>query len=235
MVEESTEDPRLSKEPESGSPGFWEGYPSVVRLLFRSAGARSFSNFDPRLAMWAAFFRRFAARSWKPLRSARCLVARAPGSGHSSFSTVGADDVEHEENDGQVADEQGAPQGGHTAKKFADLKGQEQGARNQGYPLGPGATSPQAIAFCEAQRCIRKSDASRRPQARVGHVVGEVEKELGGTAIGTDMEQGEQTLCVEPDILVHESKRTESHQHHKNTLEEFEGSYGLEHLPLTAV
>src|ERR1035437_8025378 len=44
MVEESSEDPRLSKEPESGSPGFWEGYPSVVRLLFRPAGARSFSH-----------------------------------------------------------------------------------------------------------------------------------------------------------------------------------------------
>jgi hypothetical protein len=43
-VEESSEDPRLSKEPESGSPGFWEGYPSVVRLLFRPAGARSFSH-----------------------------------------------------------------------------------------------------------------------------------------------------------------------------------------------
>jgi hypothetical protein len=35
---------RLSKEPESGSPGFWEGYPSLVRLLFRPAGARSFSH-----------------------------------------------------------------------------------------------------------------------------------------------------------------------------------------------
>src|ERR1019366_3332624 len=44
MVEESTEDPRLSKEPESGSPRFWEGYPSVVRLLFRPDGARSFSH-----------------------------------------------------------------------------------------------------------------------------------------------------------------------------------------------
>src|ERR1035437_3143331 len=45
MVEESTEDSRLSKEPESGCPGFWEGYPSVVRLLFfRPAGARSFSH-----------------------------------------------------------------------------------------------------------------------------------------------------------------------------------------------
>src|ERR1035438_8084958 len=50
---------------------------------------------------WAAFFRRFAVKSWKPLRSARCLVTRAPGSSHSSFSTVAADDVEHEENDGK--------------------------------------------------------------------------------------------------------------------------------------
>src|ERR1039457_901549 len=44
MVEESSEDPRLSKEPESGSPGFWERYPSVVSLLFRPAGACSFSH-----------------------------------------------------------------------------------------------------------------------------------------------------------------------------------------------
>jgi hypothetical protein len=49
------------------------------------------------------------------------------------------------------------------------------------------------------------------------------------------MEQGEETLGVQPDIFVHEGKGTQSHQHHENTLEKFESGYGLEHLPLTAV
>src|ERR1039458_4387803 len=71
MVEESSEDPRLSKEPESGSPGFWEGYPPVVRLLFRPAGAPLILALaHPRLTplrqaqgkLWAAFLRRFAAK-----------------------------------------------------------------------------------------------------------------------------------------------------------------------------
>ena len=34
---------------------------SVVRFLFRPSGAGSFSRPLPRLAPWAAFFRRFAA------------------------------------------------------------------------------------------------------------------------------------------------------------------------------
>ena len=72
-------------------------------------------------------------------------------------------------------------------------------------------------------------------KSRVGHVVGEVEKELRGTAIGIDVEQGEETLGVEPDIFVHQRKRTESHHHHKDALEEFKRSHGLKHLPLSGV
>src|SRR5450755_4724082 len=34
---------------------------SVTKLFFRPFGARFFPTFDPRLAPWAAFFRRFAA------------------------------------------------------------------------------------------------------------------------------------------------------------------------------
>src|SRR5271167_4600617 len=39
---------------------------SVSQLFFRSSGACSFSTFDPQLALWALFWRRFAANSGEP-------------------------------------------------------------------------------------------------------------------------------------------------------------------------
>ena len=49
------------------------------------------------------------------------------------------------------------------------------------------------------------------------------------------MKEGEEAFGIQPDILVHKGKGTESHHQHKNTLEEFECGYGLEDLPLTAM
>src|ERR1700732_3161112 len=88
------------------------------------------------------------------------------------------------------------------------------------------------ISCGKAQRGIGKGDASRRPEPCVSHIVGKVEKELSGPAIGVDMKNGEETLGIQPGILVHQGNGTESHHQHENTLGEFECGYRLEQLPL---
>jgi len=49
------------------------------------------------------------------------------------------------------------------------------------------------------------------------------------------VEEGEQAFRVEPDIFVHKSYRTTSHQQDEDTLEQFEHGDCLENLTLAAM
>jgi hypothetical protein len=69
----------------------------------------------------------------------------------------------------------------------------------------------------------------------VGEVVCQIKKHLRPTAIGTDVEKSEQTLGVQPDVLVQQREGTEPHDKYEGSFEEFEGGHGPEHAPLAAV
>src|SRR5579872_4527775 len=86
----------------------------------------------------------------------KCLVASGSDTSQATLPAVCANHVEHKEHYRQIAQEYRGTQCSHAAHKFAHLQGHEQGARNQGYPFGPGATVPQAIGFGEAQPGISK-------------------------------------------------------------------------------
>jgi hypothetical protein len=49
------------------------------------------------------------------------------------------------------------------------------------------------------------------------------------------VEEGEQTLGVQPHVLVQQGECTEPHDEYKASFEEFESRYGPENAPLAAV
>ena len=153
----------------------------------------------------------------------------------SPLTTVGEDDIDHEENDSYIADQQGTTKKGNASKQFADFQGQQQRSRDACHPFGPGPPLPETVAFGKTQRGIGESDAGGGPEPGVGNTVGKVQKALGETMIGADVQERQQALGYQPGVFMYEGQRADPHQDYEDTFEKLEAGDGPEHLPLAAV
>ena len=154
---------------------------------------------------------------------------------HLPLAAVGVNHVEHVENDGQVAEKQGAAQNADPAKQFAYLPWKQEASRNESDPFGPGATLPKAVGFAKAQHSVGKGHASSGPQTGIGHAVGKIQKELSPSATGSNVQTSKETLRDQPDVFMQEGDGAGSHRDYENTLEKLEGGNGPEDAPLAAV
>lgn len=148
-------------------------------------------------------------------------------------TSIRQNDIDHVRHDCYVPDQQSTTQQCHTLKEFPDFQRQQERPRNRGHPLSPCAAMPKTVGLGKAKHCVGEGQACRRPQLGVGDVVREIEEHLRDTPVGADVKQREQTLGIEPGILVHQQDGADPHQAYEHTFKEFEAGDSLEHAPLT--
>jgi len=153
----------------------------------------------------------------------------------AAFATILQDDIKHIEDDGQISDQQSAADEGDSAKEFANFQWEQQSSRDEGNPFRPGAFLPETITFGEAKSCVGKGYTGRSPEARVSDVVGEIEEHLSRSAVGVDVQQGEEAFSIEPYVFPNEQEGANAHQRDEDALEEFDAGYGSENASLAAV
>src|ERR1700674_204218 len=119
--------------------------------------------------------------------------------------------IQHIQNNREVYEQYDRSDRGNPAEYFIDFKWQVEAPKNKRKPLCPRPRLPQPVGLDEAQGGVDSRPRRNRPELRIGHAVGQIEKDLRIAAVLTDVEKPQQAGGDVPGIAMDQGKNAESH------------------------